>query len=256
MLEAREIEVRHGNRSVLRIDALAIDPSQVTAILGHNGSGKSTLLNVLARQLRPNSGTVSLAGRPLADFSQRELARGLAYLPQRLPEAAGLTVRELVRLGRFCWRGALGRWREDDRAIIDEAMAQADIADFADRLADSLSGGERQRAWVAMLLAQQSPLLLLDEPTSALDLGHQYDLVGLLCDLNRKAGRGVVVVLHDINLAARFADRVLVLKAGGVAFDGSGEELLSADRLTDLFGVEIGLARHPANGRKIAVVDR
>jgi iron-chelate-transporting ATPase len=255
MLEATGIKVRHGGRTVLHVPNLSVGASQVTAILGHNGSGKSTLLNVLARQLRPTSGALTLSGKPLHSYSQRELARRVAYLPQRLPDAAGLTVRELVRLGRFCWRGTFGRWREDDREIVEEAMMQADIAAFADQLADSLSGGERQRAWVAMLLAQCSPLLLLDEPTSALDLGHQYDLVGLLRDLNRKAGRGVVVVLHDINLAARFADRVIVLRNGGVAFDGDGEELLSADRLTALFGVGISLADHPADGRRIAVVD-
>jgi iron-chelate-transporting ATPase len=255
MIEARNICVRHGGEAVLDIDRIGFDGRGLTAILGHNGSGKSTLMKVLARQMRPDYGTVTLDGQPLASFAQRALARRLAYLPQQLPEAAGMTVSELVKLGRFAWRGTVRRFTDDDHAIAREAMHLTGVDRFATRQADSLSGGERQRAWVAMLLAQSAPTLLLDEPTSALDLAHQYELVALLKKLNREAGRSVVVVLHDINLAARFADRLVVLRAGRVAFDGSPKDLMRPHLLTDLFGVAIDLVNHAPTGRPIAVVN-
>ena len=163
-------------------------------------------------------------------------------------------MRELVRLGRFPWRGLLGRWRAEDHAAIDQALAQTDVAHYADHLADRLSGGERQRAWIAMLLAQQSPLLLLDEPTSALDLAHQYELMGLLRQLNRDSGRGIVAILHDINLTARHADRVIALKQGRIFFDGSPDELLSGPLLSQLYDIDIELIEQPGSARKIAVV--
>ena len=195
-----------------------------------------------------------LDGRTLAGFSARDFAQRVAFLPQHLPDVAGLTVRELVRLGRFPWRGLLGRWRAEDHAAVDQALAQTDVAHYADQLADSLSGGERQRAWIAMLLAQQSPLLLLDEPTSALDLAHQYELMGLLRQLNRDSGRGIVAILHDINLTARHADRVIALKQGRIFFDGSPDELLSGPLLSQLYDIDIELIEQPGSTRKIAVV--
>ncbi len=197
---------------------------------------------------------MQLDDKPLQRFSDRDFARRVAFLPQHLPDVAGLTVRELVRLGRFPWRGLLGRWRAEDHAAIDQALAQTDVAHYADHLADSLSGGERQRAWIAMLLAQQSPLLLLDEPTSALDLAHQYELMGLLRQLNRDSGRGVVAILHDINLTARHADRVIALKQGRIFFDGSPDELLSGPLLSQLYEIDIQLIEQPGSARKIAVV--
>jgi iron complex transport system ATP-binding protein len=166
-----------------------------------------------------------------------------------------MSVRELVKLGRFAWRGAVRRWTAEDLTAVAEAMQMTGVAHFADRQADTLSGGERQRAWVAMLLAQAAPMLLLDEPTSALDLAHQYETAALLKRLDRQAGRSVVVVLHDINLAARFADRLIVLRQGRVAFDGSAAELMQPALLSDLFGVAIDLVDHSASGRPIAVVN-
>lgn len=249
-----DIEVRRDGRLTLALDELQLAGDQFTVILGHNGSGKSTLMNLIARQLQPDTGTLQLDGKPLASFSQREFARRVAFLPQRLPDVAGLTVRELVRLGRFPWRGLLGRWQTEDQRMIERAMAQTDVEQYADHLADTLSGGERQRAWIAMLLAQQSPLILLDEPTSALDLAHQYELMTLLRELNLATGRGIVAILHDINLTARYADRIVALKQGRVFFDGGPEELLSNPLLSQLYDIDIELIEQPGSARKIAVV--
>ncbi|MFC6669912.1 ABC transporter ATP-binding protein [Marinobacterium aestuariivivens] len=254
MLELNDIRIYRQGRTILSLDLLRLAEDQITVILGHNGSGKSTLMNLAARQLVPDEGRLYLDGKPLESFSQRAFARRIAFLPQRLPEVAGLSVRELVRLGRFPWRGLLGRWQADDLAHVDQAMAQTDVAHYADHLTDLLSGGERQRAWVAMLLAQQSPLLLLDEPTSALDLSHQYELMTLLRQLNRDSGRGIAVILHDINLALRFADRIIALKQGRLVFDGAPSELLCEQRLSALYDIEIRLCDHPSQPEQIAVV--
>lgn len=254
MLTLRDIRVERQGRSVLQLPALQLDGRAFTVILGHNGSGKSTLMNLLARQLQPDQGQLQLNGQPLNRLSARQFARAVAYLPQRLPEVAGLTVAELVGLGRYPWQGAFGRWSAADSAIVAEAMRAADVTQHAGHEAELLSGGERQRAWIAMLLAQQSPLLLLDEPTSALDLAHQYQLMGLLRQLNRDSGRGVVVVLHDINLAARHADRIVALQQGRLYFDGSPLELLHSPRLSGLYGVDIQLLPQAGQPCPVAVV--
>lgn len=253
-MKLRDIQVRHDSRLILSLDRLDIDPGQFTVILGHNGSGKSTLMNLIARQLSADQGHIELAGRPLCDYSQREFARRVAFLPQHLPEVSGLTVRELVRQGRFPWRGLLGRWQVEDLRLIELALQQTDVAQYAEHLADSLSGGERQRAWIAMLLAQQAPLLLLDEPTSALDLAHQYELMELLHALNRDNGRGIVIILHDINLSCRYVQRIIALKGGRLFFDGSPRQLLCPQRLSALYEIDIQLLQQPGQGMPLAVV--
>lgn len=254
MLELNNLGVHRQGRDILSVDHLRLATNEVTVILGHNGSGKSTLMKLLARQLLPDWGELRLNDRPLATYSQRELAREIAFLPQQLPAVAGMDVRELVLQGRYPWRGLLSRWSEQDHRLVEEAMAQTDVLQYADQLTDLLSGGERQRAWVAMLLAQQSPLLLLDEPTSALDLSHQYELMSLLHRLNRDTGRGMVVILHDINLAMRYADRILALKQGRPVFDGSPAELMSESTLSDLYDIDIRLCAHPERDAPVAVV--
>lgn len=240
MFELSGIAVSHDGRRVLDVPDMTIGKEGLTAILGHNGSGKSTLLACLARQRRPDTGRIRFDGQALASFRQRDLARRIAYLPQRLPPVAGLTVRELVRLGRYPWRGALGRWREEDHVAVETAMTETEADALADQLADDTSGGERQRAWIAMLLAQTAPVLLLDEPTSALDLRHANEVMALLRRLSR-SGRQIVVVLHDINLAARYADRIVSLQTGRIAFDGDGVAFLDAQVLTRLMGTEMTL---------------
>ncbi|MBB1486199.1 ABC transporter ATP-binding protein [Oceanospirillum sediminis] len=268
MFELHNIRIERNQRVILKLDQLSIDDKAFTVILGHNGSGKSTLMNLLARQLTPDQGEIAFQGQLLASLSQKMLARQIAFLPQRLPEVAGLTVRELVRQGRFPWRGTLGRWQKEDQQIITQAMQQTEVSAYADTLADQLSGGERQRAWIAMLLAQQSPVLLLDEPTSALDLSHQYDLMALLKQLNQETGRGVIVILHDLNLVSRFADQVIALKGGELFYQGAvhGSEqqqgrtqeqdtgFLNDELLTELYQVPVRLMNHPDNLHKVAVV--
>jgi iron complex transport system ATP-binding protein len=254
MLSLHDIRVERDGSQVLALPAMTIDPAAFTAILGHNGSGKSTLMNLLARQIKPDAGGIELEGRPLGAISARDFARRVAFLPQQLPPVDGLSVAELVRLGRYPWRGMLGRWQDEDARLVQQAMHDTDIRHLAQRPVDQLSGGERQRAWLAMLLAQQSPLILLDEPTSALDLAHQYELMSLLARLNRDHGRGMVVILHDVNLAARYAQRIVALKHGRLYFDGTPQELLDAALLTELFGLPMQLMSGGAARQPVAVV--
>lgn len=237
MLSLKNVSFARANKHILSIPELSFDPSQFTVILGHNGSGKSTLLQLLAGQLKPTAGDICLHDRPIHTFSARELAQTIAFLPQSLPDAAGLTVRELVGLGRFAWRGLLGRWTDRDHLAVQQAMLATGVELFAEQLSSELSGGERQRVWISMLLAQESPILLLDEPTSALDLAFQYDVLKLLSHLNKSYGKGVIVILHDINLATRYADRIVAIRQGQLFFDGSSAELLRSPRLPELYGV-------------------
>lgn len=243
----------HAGREVLALGPLSLGREGVTAILGHNGSGKSTLMGLLARQDRADAGTITLCGRPLPAFSQRELARQVAYLPQRLPPVPGLTVSEVVALGRYPWRGAFARLNAADHARIEAALQAADCMHYAHHLAEHTSGGERQRAFIAMALAQDAPLLLLDEPTSALDLAHAHEVMRLLRHLADEAGRHVIVVLHDVNLATRFADRILALKAGRLTYDGTPAGLLRADRLSALYDIPMRLLEEPGQPPVAAV---
>lgn len=252
MFELADISVRFGPREALSFDRLVLPSGGFTAVLGHNGSGKSTLFRLLARELAPTRGTIRLRGEPLAAYRQRRLAQTIAHLPQRLPEAPGLTVRELAALGRFPWRAAFGRWREEDEDALIRALDETDLVDFADALVDDLSGGERQRAWIAMLLAQDAPILLLDEPISALDPAHQIELLQLLARL-AATGRDVLAILHDINLAARFATRIVALKAGRIAFDGQPREFLDRERLAALYDIPVEIVARP-RGLPLAVI--
>lgn len=259
MFQLSDIEVVRGGRTILAIENLSIPTDQVTVVLGHNGSGKSTMVNLLAAQDKPDHGQVLFNERDIWNDSAKERARKVAYLPQKLPSSVGLSVRELVRLGRFAWRGSFGRWQGDDEAIINEAMEKTGVSHLSDTIADSLSGGERQRAWVAMLLAQKAPLLILDEPTSALDIQHQYQLMGLLKELNRAEGCGVVVILHDLNLVLRYATHVVALQKGQIAFDGGIETLVDEETLSNLYHSSIKLVDHPRPSQdseidKVAVV--
>ena len=215
---------------------LNLPEGQVIALIGHNGSGKSTLLKVLARQVAA-SGRIAFEGRPLSDWRPRDYARRLAFLPQTTPPAEGMLVRELVALGRYPWHGALGRFGPRDHQAVAAAMQECGVAPFADRLVDTLSGGERQRVWLAMMVAQQAGTLLLDEPISALDIAHQVEVLALIRRMCHDQQRSAVIVLHDVNMAARFCDHIVALKRGRLAMQGSPAELIRPDALHAIYGL-------------------
>lgn len=254
MYQLKQIKVIREDRVILDVEELTIDPTALTVVLGHNGSGKSTLVNLLANQFSPEEGEVRLNQKVLANLNAKTFAKQVAFLPQKLPEVAGLNVEELVRLGRYPWRGVLGRFNKEDAIIIEDSMAKTGVDGFRATLADQLSGGERQRAWVAMLLAQQSDILILDEPTSALDIHHQYQLMELLSDLNQKTGKGIIVILHDLNLTLRYATDIIALKSGKIAFHGKANCLLDETLLSDLYATSIKLIDHPEHNHKVAIV--
>ena len=220
------------------LDGITLDlpAGQVIALIGHNGSGKSTLLKVLARQVAA-SGRIAFEGRALSDWRPRDYARRLAFLPQTTPPAEGMLVRELVALGRYPWHGALGRFGPRDHQAVAAAMQECGVAPFADRLVDTLSGGERQRAWLAMMVAQQAGTLLLDEPISALDIAHQVEVLALIRRMCHEQTRSAVIVLHDVNMAARFCDHIVALKGGRLVMQGSPAELIRTEALYRIYGL-------------------
>ncbi len=239
--EVRELAVHIGSTAILQNISLAFNEGQVTALLGHNGSGKSTLLKSLARQIPACAGEVRLEGKTAKSLGARAFARIVGYLPQHPPGTDGLTVRELVALGRYPWRGPLGRYSEKDYALIDQAIADTDLKPFEHRSVDTLSGGERQRAWIAMLLAQQTRCLLLDEPISALDVKHQVETLRLVQRLASQRELTVIVVLHDVDLASRFCDRLVALKSGQVVADGTPAEIMDSQILESIYSVPMGV---------------
>lgn len=235
------LDVHIGGTAILRDLNLGFGEGEVTALLGHNGSGKSTLLKVLARQITPSAGEVNLLGTSFRHTGAREFARQVGYLPQHPPGTDGLTVQELVALGRYPWRGPLGRYNDDDHRLIDQAIEDTGLRLFRHRSVDTLSGGERQRAWIAMLLAQQTRCLLLDEPISALDVKHQVETLRLVHRLAEDRALTVIVVLHDVDLAARFCDRLVALKSGQLVADGSPRDIMDTGILESIYGVPMGV---------------
>ncbi|MCA8327556.1 ABC transporter ATP-binding protein [Burkholderia cepacia] len=240
-----------SGRPLLQSITLAIEPACVTGLVGHNGSGKSTLVKLLARQLAPTAGTIRYAGKPLADWGARQFARQVAYLPQQTPPTDGMTVHELVALGRYPWHGALGRFGDEDAEHVERAMRAADVLRHADRPVDVLSGGERQRAWLAMLVAQDCRCMLLDEPTSALDLNHQLSVLELVRTLCATSAMSAVVVLHDVNMAARFCDRIVALREGRLLMRERAADIMDPVHLESIYGVPMRVSADPVSGRRL-----
>jgi iron complex transport system ATP-binding protein len=243
-----------AGRALVDSLTVAFPAGQVAALVGHNGSGKSTLLKMLARQIQPTSGSLRFGDGPIEAAGAREFARKVAYLPQDLSSANDMTVRELVACGRYPWHGALGRFTETDRAKVEEALALTHMDTLADRAVGTLSGGERQRAWIGMLVAQDSTCLLLDEPTSALDLAHQIEVLSLIHKLSASKGLSVVIVLHDINMAARFSDRIYALKGGRLIAEGAPSDLLTKETLETIYGIPMDVTAHPGLDIPLAYV--
>jgi iron complex transport system ATP-binding protein len=253
LLEARGVGVRYGARVALRgVDAEVV-PGQVLGVIGPNGSGKSTLVRVLAGVLAPAEGRVALEGRPLETLGTRERGRQIALVPQETLVSFPLRVRELVLLGRVPHTGPFGWERAADLRIAHDAMVRTDTLELADRLLDEVSGGERQRAVLARALAQEPRALLLDEPTAFLDLNHAALLLDLVRDLSRQRSLGVVLVVHDLNLAAMYCDRLLLLSRGTVHASGTPADVLTYARLREVYGTELYVAPNDVTGQIVVL---
>ncbi len=252
-LAAEQVRLAYGDRVVVDSLDLELLDGSFTAVVGPNGCGKSTLLKALGRLLRPSSGQVVLDGKPIAKTPTREVARVLGMLPQTPVAPEGLTVADLVARGRHPHQSWLRQWSRDDEDVVAEALAWTDMADLADRPVDALSGGQRQRAWISMALAQGTDLLLLDEPTTYLDLSHQIDVLELVARLHAERGRTVAVVLHDLNLAARYAQRLVAMKDGVVVASGTPHEVLTEALLAEVFDLEARVIDDPVSGTPMVV---
>jgi iron complex transport system ATP-binding protein len=250
-LSAESLSLGYADRTVIRGLDLEVATGEVSVIVGANACGKSTLLRSMSRLLAPREGRVVLDGKEVHRLPAKELARTLGLLPQSPIAPEGITVSDLVGRGRHPHQGMLSRWTKDDDLAVAEALEATHTVELADRAVDELSGGQRQRVWIAMSLAQRTDILLLDEPTTFLDVNHQVEVLDLLTDLNRTRGTTVVMVLHDINLAARYADRLIALADGGVYAQGSPAEVLDEDMVRAVFGLDSRVIVDPTSGAPI-----
>ncbi|MDP9947565.1 MULTISPECIES: ABC transporter ATP-binding protein [Streptomyces] len=250
-LTAEGLTLGYGDRTVVDSLDLAVPPGRITVIVGANACGKSTLLRSMSRLLAPRKGRVVLDGKEVHRLPAKELARTLGLLPQSPVAPEGITVSDLVGRGRHPHQSVFSRWNEKDDAAVAAALEATHTEPLAERAVDELSGGQRQRVWIAMVLAQQTDLLLLDEPTTFLDASHQIEVLDLLTDLNRSRGTTIVMVLHDLNLAARYADHLIALAGGGLHASGTPAEVLTEETVRAVFDLDSRIIEDPVSGRPL-----
>jgi iron complex transport system ATP-binding protein len=250
-LTASQLSAAYGDNVILNGLDLVVPPGKITVIVGANACGKSTLLRTMSRLLSPRQGHVLLDGKSIHRTPPRELARTLGLLPQSPTAPEGILVADLVSRGRHPHQGMFSRWTRKDDEAVATALAATKTVDLAERPVDELSGGQRQRVWIAMALAQQTGILLLDEPTTFLDISHQVEVLDLLTDLNQTRGTTIVMVLHDLNLAARYADYLVAMAEGRLHVSGKPEDVLTEDNVRDVFGLESRIVTDPTSGRPI-----
>ena len=252
-LQVENVTLGYGDRTVVDSLDLAVPPGRITAIVGANACGKSTLLRAMARLLPPRCGRVVLDGHDLHRLPTKQVARTLGLLPQSPIAPEGIVVADLVSRGRNPHQGMLTRWSAQDDAAVADALRITDTLELADRSVDELSGGQRQRVWLAMALAQHTDILLLDEPTTFLDVSHQVDVLDLLTDLNLQRGTTIVMVLHDLNLAARYADHLIAVCAGRVHAAGRPEDVLTSEVVREVFGLDSQVIPDPVSGKPMVL---
>ncbi|MBB3810248.1 ABC transporter ATP-binding protein [Pseudochelatococcus contaminans] len=252
-LTASNLTIAYGNEIIVDDLALSIPGQAFTALIGPNGSGKSTILRALAGLLNVGNGAVMLDGQSIARLGVKDLARRIGMLAQGPVPPEGLTVLDLVKQGRYPHRSLFGRWRREDDDACEEALHLTNMEELRNRALESLSGGQRQRAWIAMALAQETPILLLDEPTTFLDLAHQIEVMELIADLVDRRGKTIVAVLHDLNQAARYADYMVMLKAGSILAKGDPNEVMTASMIERVFGVVGNIVPDPVTGTPLCI---
>ncbi|WIV18990.1 ABC transporter ATP-binding protein [Paenibacillus polygoni] len=247
-LETAGLNIAYENRLIVDDLNIQIPQGKITALVGANGSGKSTILKTMARLMQPKTGQVLLDGKSIHKQSTREVAKQLAILPQNPTAPEGLTVTELVSYGRFPYQKGFGSLQAEDKKMIEWAIESTRLQEFHDRPIDQLSGGQRQRAWIAMALAQDTDILFLDEPTTFLDMAHQLEVLQLLEELNVTAKRTIVMVVHDLNHASRYAHHMIAIKQGKAAATGTPKEVMTPDVLREVFGIEADIVTDPRTG--------
>lgn len=252
-LRASGLRLAYDKRIIVEDLDLVIPPGQINVIIGANACGKSTLLRALARLLRPRAGAVHLDGRSIHAMPTRQVAQRLGILPQSPVAPDGLSVIDLVSRGRSPHQTWWRQWSAADEQAVTEALLATDMLDLADRPVDELSGGQRQRAWIAMAMAQGTPVLLLDEPTTFLDLAHQIDILDLVVDLKQRERRTVVMVLHDLNQACRYADQVVAMKSGRIVAQGPPAAVVTADLVEEVFGLRCQVVTDPVSGTPLVI---
>jgi len=255
-LRADGVTLAYGARTIVDGLSLEVPDGRVSVIVGANACGKSTLLRGLARLLAPSAGAVILDGRAIAEQPSRSVAQRLGMLPQSPIAPEGITVRDLVGRGRHPHQSWWRQWGEDDAAAVEDALRATGTLDLAERDIEELSGGQRQRVWIAMAVAQQTDLLLLDEPTTYLDIAHQLDVLELVAALNRDHGRTIVMVLHDLNLACRYAHHIVAMRAGRIVAEGAPADVVTTGLLREVFGVEGAVMTDPATGCPVVLPHR
>lgn len=253
VLRGEQLRLAYGERVIVDKLDVVIRRGAITAIIGPNGCGKSTLLRSLSRLLKPVSGRVLFDDHDLHSIPSKQLARQLGLLPQSPIAPEGISVADLVGRGRTPYQGLLGKWTTEDYEAVAEAMEMTGIAELAERNIDELSGGQRQRVWIAMALAQKTEVLLLDEPTTYLDITHQLEVLDLLCDLNQANNTTIVMVLHDLNLAARYADELIAMKSGAVRAQGTPGEVMTDSTIHDIFDLDCTVVTDPVSNTPMIV---
>jgi iron complex transport system ATP-binding protein len=253
VIETKNLSLSYGEILIIDELNLRIPQGEISVFIGANGCGKSTLLRSIARLLKPKSGSVILEGEAIAKLSTKEVARNMAILPQSPTAPEGLTVLQLVKQGRYPHQSWLKQWSEEDEKKVNEALKATRLEDLKERTVDSLSGGQRQRAWIAMTLAQDTDIILLDEPTTYLDMTHQIEILDLLFELNEKKKRTVVMVLHDLNLACRYAHNIVALKDQKVYAQGKPEYVINCSLVKNVFGMDCEVTMDPLFGTPLCI---
>lgn len=246
-LYAEDLTLGYDKKIVARDLSVSIPQGKLTVIIGPNACGKSTLLRTLSRLMQPQSGAVFLDGKLIGDYGTRDVAKRLGLLPQSSTAPGDISVADLVARGRYPHQSLFRRWTAQDTLAVSEAMRATGVADLAESTVNSLSGGQRQRVWIAMVLAQQTPLLLLDEPTTWLDIAHQIDLMELMCRLNQENGRTLVVVLHDLNQACRYAGHLIAMRDGKILAEGAPADIVTPALIEQVFGLRCTIIDCPVS---------